>query len=88
VSNTAHPAGGCRRSSGDRRGTHRSLGCAVVGRGRLNTALAGPVARGDEATGARQRAALAGRAPDLVGLFDELAARTRDLAATPAPVTA
>jgi len=51
-------------------------------------ALTGPVARGDEATVARQRAAIAGRAPDLVGLFDELAALTRDLAATPARVAA
>ncbi|HEV2768900.1 MAG TPA: DUF2520 domain-containing protein [Solirubrobacteraceae bacterium] len=51
-------------------------------------ALTGPVARGDEATVAGQRAAVAGHAPDLVGLFDELAARTRDLAATPARVAA
>lgn len=51
-------------------------------------ALTGPLARGDEATVARQRAAIAGRAPDLLGLFDELAARTRDLVATQVRVAA
>src|SRR5690349_24604480 len=35
-------------------------------------ALTGPIARGDEATVARQRAAVAERAPDLVPLFDAL----------------
>jgi predicted short-subunit dehydrogenase-like oxidoreductase (DUF2520 family) len=43
-------------------------------------ALTGPVARGDEATVARQRAAVAERAPDLLALFDELVAATRALA--------
>jgi predicted short-subunit dehydrogenase-like oxidoreductase (DUF2520 family) len=43
-------------------------------------ALTGPVARGDEATVARQRAAIAERAPELVSLFDELVAATRELA--------
>jgi len=47
-------------------------------------ALTGPIARGDEATVARQRDAVAERAPDLVPLFDALAAATRDLAAVPA----
>lgn len=47
-------------------------------------ALTGPIARGDEATVAAQRAAVAQRAPDLLGLFDALAAATRSLAATPA----
>ena len=42
------------------------------------SALTGPVARGDEVTVARQRAALE---PDLVPLFDELVAHTRALAA-------
>lgn len=42
-------------------------------------ALTGPVARGDEDTVARQRAAVAERAPELLELFDVLAARTRDL---------
>ena len=37
-------------------------------------ALTGPVARGDEATVARQRAAIAERAPELLELFDALAA--------------
>ncbi|HET6506152.1 MAG TPA: Rossmann-like and DUF2520 domain-containing protein [Baekduia sp.] len=45
------------------------------------SALTGPIARGDEATVARQRAAVADRAPDLAPLFDALAAATRDLAA-------
>lgn len=44
-------------------------------------ALTGPIARGDEATVARQRAAVAERAPDLAPLFDALAAATRELAA-------
>lgn len=44
-------------------------------------ALTGPVARGDEATVARQRAAVAERTPELLGLWDALVAATRDLAA-------
>jgi predicted short-subunit dehydrogenase-like oxidoreductase (DUF2520 family) len=44
-------------------------------------ALTGPIARGDEATVARQRAAVAERTPDLVPLFDALADATRALAA-------
>ncbi|MEA2310318.1 MAG: hypothetical protein QOE28_286 [Solirubrobacteraceae bacterium] len=44
-------------------------------------ALTGPIARGDEATVARQREAVAERAPDLLGLFDALTAATRELAA-------
>ena len=44
-------------------------------------ALTGPVARGDEVTVARQRAAVAQVAPDLLPLFDELVAATRALAA-------
>jgi predicted short-subunit dehydrogenase-like oxidoreductase (DUF2520 family) len=44
-------------------------------------ALTGPIARGDEATVARQRAAVADRTPELLDLFDALAAATRDLAA-------
>jgi len=43
-------------------------------------ALTGPVARGDELTIARQRAAVEDAAPDLVPLFDELVAATRALA--------
>jgi predicted short-subunit dehydrogenase-like oxidoreductase (DUF2520 family) len=46
-------------------------------------ALTGPIARGDEATAARQRAAVAQRAPDLLGLYDALAAATRALAGAP-----
>lgn len=45
-------------------------------------ALTGPVARGDEATVARQRAAVADRAPDLLPVFDALVAATRALAGT------
>jgi predicted short-subunit dehydrogenase-like oxidoreductase (DUF2520 family) len=43
-------------------------------------ALTGPIARGDEATVARQRAAVAERAPELLPLWDALADATRDLA--------
>ena len=45
-------------------------------------ALTGPVARGDEATIARQRAAIAERAPDLLDAFDALVAASRVLAAS------
>ena len=44
-------------------------------------ALTGPVARGDEATVARQRAAVEEVAPELLPLFDELVTATRALAA-------
>lgn len=44
-------------------------------------ALTGPIARGDRETERRQRAAVAARAPDLLGLFDALADATRALAA-------
>lgn len=44
-------------------------------------ALTGPIARGDEETAARQRGAVAERAPELVPLWDALATRTRALAA-------
>lgn len=47
-------------------------------------ALTGPIARGDAATVARQRAAVQERCPDLVALFDALAAATRELASVPA----
>jgi predicted short-subunit dehydrogenase-like oxidoreductase (DUF2520 family) len=43
-------------------------------------ALTGPVARGDEATVAAQRAAVAERAEDLLPLFDALVAATRAVA--------
>jgi predicted short-subunit dehydrogenase-like oxidoreductase (DUF2520 family) len=43
-------------------------------------ALTGPVARGDEPTVARQRAAVAERAPELLALFDALVGATRSLA--------
>ena len=45
-------------------------------------ALTGPIARGDEATVERQRAAVAERAPELLELFDALADATRRLAAS------
>ncbi len=48
-------------------------------------ALTGPVARGDEATVERQRAALAQRTPELLELFDACVDATRHLAARPAP---
>ena len=43
-------------------------------------ALTGPIARGDEATVARQRATIEERAPQLLALFDALADATRALA--------
>ncbi len=43
-------------------------------------ALTGPVARGDELTVARQRDAVADRAPELLELFDALVRATRELA--------
>jgi predicted short-subunit dehydrogenase-like oxidoreductase (DUF2520 family) len=46
-------------------------------------ALTGPVARGDQATVARQREAVAERTPALVPLFDALAESTRALASAP-----
>lgn len=45
-------------------------------------ALTGPIARGDEATVGRQRAAVADRMPELLELFDAMAARARALAAS------
>jgi predicted short-subunit dehydrogenase-like oxidoreductase (DUF2520 family) len=47
-------------------------------------ALTGPIVRGDEVTVARQRAAVAERAPELLALFDALTDATRALAAAPA----
>ena len=49
---------------------------------RLGTrrALTGPVVRGDEATVARQRAAVAERTPELLDLWDAMTAATRELA--------
>jgi predicted short-subunit dehydrogenase-like oxidoreductase (DUF2520 family) len=47
-------------------------------------ALTGPVARGDEATVSRQRAAIEERAPELLPLFDALAEATRNLSRVPA----
>ena len=48
-------------------------------------ALTGPVARGDQATVAAQRAAVEEVAPELLDLFDELVRRTRALAGQEAP---
>ena len=45
-------------------------------------ALTGPVARGDEATVAGQRAAIEERAPDLLETFDALVAASRVLVTT------
>ncbi|MBA3263824.1 MAG: DUF2520 domain-containing protein, partial [Thermoleophilaceae bacterium] len=47
-------------------------------------ALTGPVARGDDATVAAQRRAVAEAAPELLDLFDELVHHTRALAGTAA----
>jgi predicted short-subunit dehydrogenase-like oxidoreductase (DUF2520 family) len=43
-------------------------------------ALTGPIARGDEGTVTRQRAAVAERAPELLAVWDALADATRALA--------
>jgi len=43
-------------------------------------ALTGPIVRGDEATVARQRGAVAERAPELLALFDALCDRTKVIA--------
>jgi predicted short-subunit dehydrogenase-like oxidoreductase (DUF2520 family) len=48
-------------------------------------ALTGPVARRDEATVARQRAAVAERVPEMLDLFDALVAATRELARPEVP---
>lgn len=47
-------------------------------------ALTGPIARGDELTVQRQRAAVADAAPDLLPAFDALVSATRSLAHRPA----
>ena len=47
-----------------------------------SAALTGPIARGDEETAARQRDAVAAKAPELVQLWDALAAGTRELTAS------
>ena len=48
-------------------------------------ALTGPIARGDEATVERQRAAVAERCPDLLPAWDALAGLTRSLARSGVP---
>jgi predicted short-subunit dehydrogenase-like oxidoreductase (DUF2520 family) len=45
-----------------------------------DAALTGPIARGDEATVARHRDAIAERAPDLLAMYDALADATRAIA--------
>jgi predicted short-subunit dehydrogenase-like oxidoreductase (DUF2520 family) len=50
-----------------------------------HAALTGPIARGDEETVARQRAAVAVAAPELLPLWDALATGTRDLARESTP---
>jgi predicted short-subunit dehydrogenase-like oxidoreductase (DUF2520 family) len=51
-------------------------------------ALTGPIARGDEQVVARHRAVVAERAPELVALWEALAAHTRAVAGTTAAVSA
>jgi predicted short-subunit dehydrogenase-like oxidoreductase (DUF2520 family) len=46
-------------------------------------ALTGPIARGDENTVAAHREALSERRPDLLGFYDSLAERTRQIAGRP-----
>jgi predicted short-subunit dehydrogenase-like oxidoreductase (DUF2520 family) len=48
-------------------------------------ALTGPVARGDEATVERQRAAVEERAPELLPMYEAMVEATRQLARRPAP---
>jgi predicted short-subunit dehydrogenase-like oxidoreductase (DUF2520 family) len=55
---------------------------AVAG---ARASLTGPIARGDEDTVRRQRAAVADAAPDLLPLWDALAEATRNLAREPLP---
>jgi predicted short-subunit dehydrogenase-like oxidoreductase (DUF2520 family) len=43
-------------------------------------ALTGPIVRGDDATVARQRAAIADRTPELLAMFDAMCERTRAIA--------
>jgi predicted short-subunit dehydrogenase-like oxidoreductase (DUF2520 family) len=52
---------------------------------RGGAALTGPIARGDEATVERHRDAIADLAPELLALYDELAARARAIAAPADP---
>lgn len=52
------------------------------------SALTGPIVRGDDATVARQRKAVAERTPDVLALFDALTAATRTLADRPVEVVA
>ena len=47
-------------------------------------ALTGPIARGDHETVARQRAAVAERCPELLPVWDALAALTHEIASVPA----
>ena len=51
------------------------------GAGGAAAALTGPIVRGDDGTVQRQRQAVAARAPELLPMWDALAARTRVLAA-------
>jgi predicted short-subunit dehydrogenase-like oxidoreductase (DUF2520 family) len=51
-------------------------------------ALTGPIARGDEQVVARHRAVVGERAPDLLALWEALAAQTRAVAGTTAAVSA
>jgi predicted short-subunit dehydrogenase-like oxidoreductase (DUF2520 family) len=51
-------------------------------------ALTGPIARGDEATVARQRAAVAERVPGFLSAFDELVGATRAVARSAASTDA
>jgi predicted short-subunit dehydrogenase-like oxidoreductase (DUF2520 family) len=48
-------------------------------------ALTGPIARGDEATVESHRRALTERRPELLGFYDALAERTREIASTRSP---
>ena len=83
-----HARGRRRAPGGHRRRRPRAARPARPRRGRelgarcgAEQALTGPIARGDEETVARQRAAVEERAPDLLPLCDALVDATRALAA-------
>ena len=75
------PGRGPRAARAARAQHGRELGRAAA----PSAALTGPVARGDDATVARQRDAVAEAAPELLALFDALVERTRALAGRGVP---
>ena len=62
---------------------HRAEGHALAIVTATNSFVTGPIARGDTDTVARQRAALLQHVPELLPLFDAMAAHTRHMLASP-----